>query len=439
MPSPLWNRIRPPTRPLLALAVTALTAANSLAAATVGIFTGGDPGEGLDLQGTFTYAVNVGPNGAAGKVGDADFTGDSIPGVTVTADNNIGTGGWLAATLGDTTNDDNLETVLASIRWSAAPNVVTVQLRVERGIEYKLQILQGEQCCPGRGFNILLNGETLAEDFLPGVVQAPGGDFAFEKTVNGAVITHQFVAATNNLVLVLSGPAAPSEEITDRNAILNGFTLERLSAFTDVDGDGLRDDWESSFFGDTSQGPADDSDSDGLTNQEEYDAELNPANKDTDGDGLEDGAEVNTHKTNPANVDSDGDGLRDGAEVLIHKTDPTQRDSDGDGNSDYDEVRLLSDPTAASSIPRATKVGLFTGGDAGEGLDLAGNIVYAVDHGVEEVLGGQAGDATFLPEWLEGVTVEAGNARGDLERGHRVRRIGKRPSAGGGDELDHVE
>ncbi|MGE3311017.1 MAG: hypothetical protein AB7O66_13695 [Limisphaerales bacterium] len=406
------TRIRPPAGLLLALALTAASTASSWAAATVGIFTGGDPDEGLDLQGNFTYAVNVGPNGAAGKVGDADFTGDSVPGITVDAQNNIGTGGWLTATLGDTANDDNLEKVLASIRWSAAPAVVTVQMRVEPGVEYKLQVIQGEQCCPGRGFNIILNGETLVEDFMPGIVQSPGGDFAFEKTVNGAVITHQFIAATNNLVLVLSGPAALSEEINDRNAILNGFTLERLSAFTDVDGDGLRDDWEASFFGDTSQGPTDDSDSDGLTNKEEYDAQLNPASEDTDGDGLTDGDEVNTHKTDPADVDSDGDGLRDGAEILTHKTDPTKRDSDGDGANDYDEVRLFSDPNAASSGPRATKVGLFTGGDAGEGLDLTGNFVYALDHGVESVLGGQVGDAFFIPEVVDGVTVDAGNRTG---------------------------
>jgi len=395
------------------LAFTTLAASTSWAAApTVGIFTGGDPSEGLDLQGNFTYAVNVGPNGAAGKVGDAVFTADNMVGVSVDAVNNIGSGGWLVATLGDTENDNNLEAVLASIRWSPSPSVVTVQMRVEKGVEYKLQILQGEQCCPGRGFNILLNDELLVENFMPGVVQAPGGDFNAEKLVNGAVITHQFVAPTNNLVLVLSGPAATAEEITDRNAILNGFTLERLSPFTDVDNDGLRDDWESSSFGDTSQTPGGDFDSDGLTNMEEFTLQLNPANVDTDGDGLSDGAERNTHKTDPAKTDTDGDGLRDGAEVLTYQSDPTKRDTDGDTFSDYDEVRLLTNPIVASNVPRSTKVSLFTGGDTGEGLDLQGTFVYALDHAVEEVQGGPVGDANFTSEVVEGVTVTAGNRTG---------------------------
>ena len=41
-----------------------------------------------------------------------------------------------------------------------------------------------------------------------------------------------------------------------------------------------------------------------------------PANADTDGDGLLDGEEVNTLGTNPASADTDGDGLEDGEEVL---------------------------------------------------------------------------------------------------------------------------
>jgi hypothetical protein len=393
-------------------AATTVSVCSSWGAASVETFTGGDPGEGLDLEGTFTYAVNVGPSGAAGQVGDAHFTADTVVGVTVQAQNNIGTGGWLAATLGDTENDNNLEAVLASIRWSASPAVVSVQMRVEPGVEYKLQILQGESCCVGRGFNVVLDGETLVENFMPGVVQSPGGDFPNERLIYGAVITHQFVAATNLVVLVLDGAAATSEEINDRNAILNGFTLERLSPITDDDEDGLRDDWEFSNFGDRSQGPGDDYDNDGLTNLEEFTLQLDPTHTDTDRDELSDGDEVKIHLTDPAKADTDGDGLRDGEEVLTYLTDPKRRDTDGDSFSDYDEVRLFSHPTLATSFPRATKVGVFTGGDPGEGLDLQGNFVYALDHGDESVLGGIVGDANFSQEFWEGVTVNAGNRTG---------------------------
>src|SRR5687767_11917294 len=95
--------------------LAALSIGSSWAAATVSTFTGGDPGEGLDLQGNFTFAVNVGPSGAAGRVGDANFTADSVPGVTIEAGNNIGNGGWLQANYGDTANDNNLEFLMNSI------------------------------------------------------------------------------------------------------------------------------------------------------------------------------------------------------------------------------------------------------------------------------------------------------------------------------------
>ena len=114
------------------IAAGLLVVATAASAATVATFTGGDAGEGLDLQGNFTYAVNVGPSGPAGKIGDANFSADNVAGVTITANNNIATGGWLNADFGTSDNDNHLETVLASIRWAAAPTVVTVRLKVDR-------------------------------------------------------------------------------------------------------------------------------------------------------------------------------------------------------------------------------------------------------------------------------------------------------------------
>lgn len=392
---------------LLACATLSL---HSLSAATttVGLFTGGDPGEGLDLQGNFTYAINIGPDGPAGKVGDANFSADNVAGVTIDAQNQIGLGAWLVSTYGDTANDDNLEKVMGSIRWSAAPAVVTVRLRVETGIDYKLQILEGENCCIGRGFNVLIEDQVVAESLMPGVLQSPGGDFAAEKLVNGVVITHEFKAADNELVIVFDGPGAPLEEIGDRNAIVNGLTLERISPITDNDNDGLRDDWEIQFFNDLAQTPAGDFDSDGLTNQEEYTLQIDPSNEDSDGDTLTDGAEAKTHKTDPTKTDSDGDGLRDGAEVTLHQSDPAKPDTDADTFSDFMEVSLFTNPNSAQSTPKNTTIGLFTGGDPGEGLDLQGNIVYALDHAAAGVLGGQAGDAYFGEEIIENVNVISG-------------------------------
>src|ERR1041385_8588220 len=96
------------------------------AGATISTFTGGDPGEGLDLQGNFIYAVRIGTDQDPGKAGDANFTMDNAPGVTVVAQNQIVN--WLQADYGDTPADDVLEIVMHSIRWSTGPLGPTVTL-----------------------------------------------------------------------------------------------------------------------------------------------------------------------------------------------------------------------------------------------------------------------------------------------------------------------
>jgi len=60
----------------------------------------------------------------------------------------------------------------------------------------------------------------------------------------------------------------------------------------DSDNDGLPDLWEQAHFGDLDENASGDSDNDDLTNLQEYQLGLNPILADTDGDGINDGAEV---------------------------------------------------------------------------------------------------------------------------------------------------
>lgn len=399
------------------------------ATTSLGIFWGGDPDEGLDLDGDFIYALAFGADPSwSAPVGDATFRGvisTEVPGVTVVA-GNTAAGWWNAVDFegfGDTANDDNLEQATRSIRWSAAPNAVTVTLeQIQVGASYKLQLLFGEQCC-NRGFDVFIDGGLIVKDYNPGDQQGGIG-----LGYQGAVITHTLTATSLSIQIVLNGADA-SLDFADRNAIINALTLEKTGEAGDADGDGLPDAWELLYFPDLSQTPGGDPDGDGLTNAEELAAGSNPTLADTDGDGLTDSQEVKTYFTDPTRSDTDGDGLSDYDEVTTHKsdplkadtdgdllsdfaevtryqTDPTKADTDGDGFSDYAEVHLLTDPRDANSKPAKTTANLFTGPDPGQGLDLSGNFIYAISFG-NETLGGQVHDALFTADSVAGVLVEA--------------------------------
>lgn len=89
-----------------------------------------------------------------------------------------------------------------------------------------------------------------------------------------------------------------------------------LPVRVDLDQDGLDDEWERCFFDSiTNVRGNEDDDNDGLTNHNELRNCTNPFNKDTDGDGLPDGDEVNIHGTSPTLIDTDGDGITDYREV----------------------------------------------------------------------------------------------------------------------------
>jgi len=94
-----------------------------------------------------------------------------------------------------------------------------------------------------------------------------------------------------------------------------------------------------------------DSDGDGLTDDQEYAARLDPQTKDTDGDLLSDYGEFYIYKSHPLMVDTDGDSCLDeasecisdpnfwdGYELTLLRTSPTLKDTDGDGFSDSHEV-----------------------------------------------------------------------------------------------------
>ena len=137
----------------------------------------------------------------------------------------------------------------------------------------------------------------------------------------------------------------------DGDGLGNREEFERGTGFDtrDTDGDGLADGPELNTH--ETDPTSTDTDDDGLADGVEVDnQQTNPTETDTDGDGLDDGPEVNVHETDPTNPDTDGDGLDDAAEVRRYDTKPTRADTDGDGLADGREVNQLgTNPTRADT------------------------------------------------------------------------------------------
>ncbi len=99
-----------------------------------------------------------------------------------------------------------------------------------------------------------------------------------------------------------------------------------------------------------------DADFDGLNDDVEEEIGTDPNNPDTDGDGIEDGQEVNVDGTDPLDdcdsiggtplpdTDCDNDGLTNAEENDLG-TDPFDADSDDDGLTDGEEVLVEDDPS----------------------------------------------------------------------------------------------
>jgi Tol biopolymer transport system component len=109
----------------------------------------------------------------------------------------------------------------------------------------------------------------------------------------------------------------------------------------------------------------DDSDGDGLINNDEVTIGTDPFSPDSDADGLLDGDEVHTYQTNPLLPDSDEDGLLDGAEIQIHSTDPLNPDTDADGLTDGQEIDIKTVPID----PDTDRDGLNDGDEVALGTD----------------------------------------------------------------------
>lgn len=217
------------------------------------------------------------------------------------------------------------------------------------------------------------NTQRLIDARLPLINSARG------VTVNGR--NELVVADQNNQVIWYSADWQRSQTLAIPAVQLASFPQP------DSDSDGMPDWWELANgldIGDASDATAD-GDSDGLTAQEEFSADTNPALDDTDGDLLNDGDEVKDSNTNPNTSDTDADGLTDAEEALQYLTNPRLQDTDSDNFNDFLEVtHFLTDPNDAASKPTPlvnfvesfenTVTGWVTAADANAGWTVVADV-----------------------------------------------------------------
>ncbi|MCM0673260.1 hypothetical protein NCC78_00725 [Micromonospora phytophila] len=159
----------------------------------------------------------------------------------------------------------------------------------------------------------------------------------------------------------LAGWTRPNTPDTDQDSVADGAE--------DVDGDGLTN-LDEQRLGTSPTDP--DTDGDGLSDGAEVargtnplvadqprapplpgeapPIVTNPTLTDVDGDGLADIFEEE-HGSDPANPDTDGDGLSDGAEVDQYLINPAAADTDGDGLRDDYELAHIEDQGLDPAIP----------------------------------------------------------------------------------------
>lgn len=200
-------------------------------------FTGGDAGEGLDLDGDIIYAFNLGGTDqtvqgvifAAAPVGGPP-AGITPAGNTLEFDySNANPGGANGANYGATANDDALESVVNSVWYNSN---WSFDLDVENGKQYQLQLILQESFFPQQG-TVQRNFDVSVETTSPSTLSLAIDELVLGMETNGAnldgadtglVYTYNFTATDSSFQVALDdSPNGP-----DPNAVLAAVTLEQV-------------------------------------------------------------------------------------------------------------------------------------------------------------------------------------------------------------------
>ena len=163
------------------------------------------------------------------------------------------------------------------------------------------------------------------------------------KTLQGMLLSKAIIpvwvvpAAALILLSILCGFIFLLNPLSDQEASATQTALAATAQFTHATETAAFNQTQAAIIG------QEDTDGDGLVNNQEIELGTDPENPDSDGDKLLDGDEVIQRGTDPLNPDTDDDGLNDGDEVILG-TNPTHPDSDRDGLPDGQETPPCPDP-----------------------------------------------------------------------------------------------
>ncbi len=205
---------------------------------------------------------------------------------------------------------------------------------------------------------------------------SPGGQWKFEKSINGKVIVlnHKYddiygLGIPTNIVGGIKSVGLSTKSSSANDMLWNIVPVGGATSSSryDSDGDGLSDYYELSLHveGIFLDPLSNDTDGDGLKDKTELIFGSDPTKSDTDGDGLSDKLEYDGFRgkfiyngkyfaaryyANPREIDSDLDGVSDSDEYAREQAhNPFSIDTDGDGSKDADDTDPLNVPSGSDS------------------------------------------------------------------------------------------
>jgi len=356
----------------------------------VRVFRGADNDFGLTPQSP--VGVDLRADGSLSRFGfalasGADVTGDGIDDLVVGAYGGAGAivlydsadRWWEAvspsgqvlrgdtAGAGDTHSDQlGVSVALGHLDQDGFADVIAGGNRAGGSDEGELRIYRGSSSglvAPGRnlpgetpwdllGYQVFIPGDVDGDGVADIAAGAPNLDTAQSPEPDGGYVRlyyHRYTAIDPSADLDDDGVAASFDNCPDAGntdqADLDSDTLGDVCD-SDADGDSIDDKWErdNGFDAADASDASTDSDSDSLTNAQEFQLGTSPRIADSDGDGVDDGTELN-RGTDPLAAemqgDADGDGLPDSVEVAygLNLNDPTDAhdDLDVDGFTNLEE------------------------------------------------------------------------------------------------------